>query len=79
MFNGDHEKIERIDISAEELEAAEYLLYCIGRNVEYGMGDRAGQFIRTMAEKNRELTVRAIAAAYIAARDARRKQEKKQN
>lgn len=66
IFMADPEKFERIEASEHEMETAEFLLYNMGRSIECGMDDQAGQLIRTLAEQNRELTIRAIAAAYLA-------------
>ena len=73
IFTANPENFERIRFSEEEREAAAYILYCMGRNIECGLDDRSGKLIRTMAEQNRELVIRAIAAAYIAVRDAQKK------
>ena len=75
IFTANPENFERIRFSEEEREAAEFLLFCMGRNIECGMDDQAGQLIRTMAEQNRELVTRAIAAAYIAVLDDRKQRE----
>lgn len=73
IFTANPENFERIRFSEEERETAAYILYCMGRNIECGLDDRSGKLIRTMAEQNRELVIRAIAAAYIAVRDAQKK------
>lgn len=76
IFTANPENFERIRFSEEEREAAEFLLFCMGRNIECGMDDQAGQLIGTLAEQNRELVTRAIAAAYIAVLDAQKKNGK---
>lgn len=75
IFTANPENFERIRFSEEEREAAAYILYCMGRNIECGMDDQSGKLIRTMAEQNRELVTRAIAAAYMAVLDDRKQRE----
>ena len=75
IFTANPENFERIRFSEEEREAAAYILYCMGRNIECGLDDRSGKLIRTMAEQNRELVTRAIAAAYMAVLDDRKQRE----
>ena len=75
IFTANPEKFERIRFSEEEREAAAYILYCMGRDIECGMDDQAGQLIGTLAEQNRELVTRAIAAAYMAVLDDRKQRE----
>lgn len=65
IFTANPEKFERIRFSEEEREAAAYILYCMGRDIECGMDEQAAKVIRMMAEQNRELVTRAIAAAYM--------------
>lgn len=75
IFPANPGKFETISSSEGEREAAEYILYCMGRDIECGMDEQAAKVIRTMAEQNRELVTRAIAAAYIAVRDDRKQRE----
>lgn len=75
IFTANPEKFERIRFSEEEREAAAYILYCMGRDIECGMDEQAAKVISMMAEQNRELVTRAIAAAYMAVLDDRKQRE----
>ena len=75
IFRADPEEFERMEASEEEKETAEFLLYNMGRSIEHRMDERAGQLIQTLAAQNREMVIRAIAAAYIAVLDDRKQRE----